>query len=207
WLVARACRLGAARVGLPSRDRAALRGHLSQQRAEERPRAGRASGRDRDHARRRGRARPGARDRDRRRATDGDRAGRGRERDLPARRSRPAAVARGARRHRAHAAPRKGHRRLRGAAIPMATPRPPIAAPNVFVARGPYRYVRNPMYIGVLTSILGIAIAYASAWVLAYAVLVAIAFHFFVLGYEEPTLEDRFGASYREYRRTVPRWV
>ena len=83
----------------------------------------------------------------------------------------------------------------------------PIAAPNVFVARGPYRYVRNPMYIGVLTSILGIAIAYASAWVLAYAVLVAIAFHFFVLGYEEPTLEDRFGASYREYRRTVPRWV
>src|SRR5256712_10759866 len=76
-----------------------------------------------------------------------------------------------------------------------------------YEARGPYRYVRNPMYIGVLTSVLGIAIAYASAWVLAYAVLVAIAFHFFVLGYEEPTLEDRFGASYPEYRRTVPRWV
>ena len=83
----------------------------------------------------------------------------------------------------------------------------PIAAPNVFVARGPYRYVRNPMYIGVLTSIIGIAIAYASPWVLAYAALVAIAFHFFVLGYEEPTLDERFGHSYEEYRRTVPRWI
>jgi protein-S-isoprenylcysteine O-methyltransferase Ste14 len=83
----------------------------------------------------------------------------------------------------------------------------PIAAPNVFVGRGPYRYVRNPMYIGLLTSIIGIAIAYASPWVLAYAVLVAIAFHFFVLGYEEPTLEERFGHSYEEYRRTVPRWI
>jgi protein-S-isoprenylcysteine O-methyltransferase Ste14 len=83
----------------------------------------------------------------------------------------------------------------------------PVAAPSVFVARGPYRFVRNPMYIAVLCAAAGVAIAYGSLAVLAYAAVLAVGFHSFVLGYEEPTLARRFGSTYADYRRRVPRWL
>jgi protein-S-isoprenylcysteine O-methyltransferase Ste14 len=83
----------------------------------------------------------------------------------------------------------------------------PIDAPRRLVVRGLYRYSRNPMYVGVLTVILGWAAAYADPRVLAYAAVVLLAFSLFVRIYEEPHLEREFGDAYRAYRRRVGRWL
>jgi len=75
------------------------------------------------------------------------------------------------------------------------------------VAVGPYRYVRNPMISSVATVLAGWAI-FTGSWVLALWLAVFVAFNsvYFVL-VEEPGLEQRFGAPYREYKARVPRWV
>lgn len=83
----------------------------------------------------------------------------------------------------------------------------PIDAPRRLVVRGLYRWTRNPMYLGVLAVILGHA-ALLRAWELvAYAGAVALAFHLFVVVYEEPHLRRVFGAEYEAYRARVPRWL
>ena len=75
------------------------------------------------------------------------------------------------------------------------------------VATGPYRWVRNPMYIAVLAVILGEAWLFSS-WALAiYAAVVAAVVHTFIVVYEEPTLTEQFGDSYLTYRKQVSRWV
>lgn len=82
----------------------------------------------------------------------------------------------------------------------------PVDPPRHLVVRGLYRFTRNPMYNGVLAILLGEAWLFRS-WALAtYAALVFILFHLFVVLYEEPNLESRFGEDYRAYRRAVPRW-
>jgi protein-S-isoprenylcysteine O-methyltransferase Ste14 len=83
----------------------------------------------------------------------------------------------------------------------------PIDAPRRLVVRGLYRYVRNPMYVGVLLAILGWTLHFASPVLLLYAAVVALAFHGFVVAYEEPTLRRVFGADYRDYAARVPRWI
>jgi protein-S-isoprenylcysteine O-methyltransferase Ste14 len=83
----------------------------------------------------------------------------------------------------------------------------PIAAPEALVVRGLYRYVRNPMYVSVLLTLLGEAFMFASPWLLLYAAVVGLIVHLFVIGYEEPTLRRRFGDAYEDYRRRVPRWL
>jgi len=83
----------------------------------------------------------------------------------------------------------------------------PWDAPSRVVAAGPYRWVRNPIYIGALLVVLGEAWLFMSLPLLAYAGAMAIVFHLFVTGYEERTLRRRFGDTYQEYRRTVPRWI
>lgn len=83
----------------------------------------------------------------------------------------------------------------------------PWDAPPRFVAAGPYRWVRNPMYISALTVVLGEAALFLSLSLLLYAGAMAIFFHLFVIGYEEPTLLGRFGATYADYRRNVRRWL
>jgi protein-S-isoprenylcysteine O-methyltransferase Ste14 len=83
----------------------------------------------------------------------------------------------------------------------------PVDAPKRLVVRGLYRYVRNPMYVGVLLVILGWAVWFASLDLLGYAVLVGIVFHLFVTSYEEPVLRHRFGADYERYAATVNRWL
>jgi len=83
----------------------------------------------------------------------------------------------------------------------------PIDPPKVLIVRGLNRYVRNPMYIGVLTMILGQSALFASPQVLYYGAFFFVAANLFVLLYEEPALRKQFGASYEEYLRTVPRWV
>jgi len=80
-------------------------------------------------------------------------------------------------------------------------------APRAFVAVGPYRYVRNPMYIGGLMLLVGMAFYIGSAAILLLALLLACLVHLFVLFYEEPTLMRQFGRSYEEYLRSVRRWI
>ena len=70
-----------------------------------------------------------------------------------------------------------------------------------------YAHVRNPMYIGILTTLAGEAILFRSFALVAWAIVAAAAFHLFVVLYEEPTLHRLFGAPYDEYRRRVPRWL
>jgi protein-S-isoprenylcysteine O-methyltransferase Ste14 len=83
----------------------------------------------------------------------------------------------------------------------------PFDAPREFVAVGPYRYVRNPMYIGALTAIAGFALYLHSISILLFCLAVFLVAHLFVLFYEEPTLRAKFGAGYEAYCRTVSRWV
>lgn len=83
----------------------------------------------------------------------------------------------------------------------------PWDAPSRVVAVGPYRWVRNPIYIGALLVVLGEAGLFRSLPLLAYAGAMAVCFHLFVLGYEERTLRRRFGRSYAEYQRAVHRWL
>ena len=83
----------------------------------------------------------------------------------------------------------------------------PFDPPVRLVARGPYRYVRNPMYVGLALMILGIARWMRAPGLLIYLAVVLVWFHLFVVFYEEPTLRRLFGAAYEDYLRTVPRWI
>ncbi len=82
----------------------------------------------------------------------------------------------------------------------------PLAPPRLLVVSGLYRYVRNPMYVGVLAAVVGQALLLGSAALLEYAALLWVGFSAFVVLYEEPTLERTFGAPYRNYRAHVRRW-
>ena len=83
----------------------------------------------------------------------------------------------------------------------------PFDAPRHFVAIGPYRYVRNPMYLGAATVLLGAALMMQSPTTLGVAALFLLLAHVFVRLYEEPTLERRFGDDYRAYKASVRRWI
>jgi protein-S-isoprenylcysteine O-methyltransferase Ste14 len=91
------------------------------------------------------------------------------------------------------------------AVIGRGTPAP-FAAPPRLVTRGPYRFVRNPMYIGVGVFFAGAAVFYQSRLLLAYLVLFVTASHLFVVWYEEPTLCRAFGNEYSRYCSRVRRW-
>ena len=83
----------------------------------------------------------------------------------------------------------------------------PIDPPKELVAAGFYRYVRNPMYMGILAMIIGYFLWFKYWNLLIYAVVVFIAFNTFVMYYEEPTLKRKFGVAYEEYCKRVPRWI
>jgi len=80
-------------------------------------------------------------------------------------------------------------------------------APREFVARGPYRYVRNPMYIGGLILLVGFGFYERSVSILALAAALFLPVHLFVVYYEEPRLRKEFGARYENFCKTVPRWL
>ena len=82
----------------------------------------------------------------------------------------------------------------------------PVDPPKTLVVRGLYRYVRNPMYVGVLLVIVGWTLLTQSPAVATYGASVALAFHLFVVFVEEPMLRARFGESYGAYCRSVSRW-
>src|SRR5215470_17305283 len=75
----------------------------------------------------------------------------------------------------------------------------PVDPPTRLVVRGLYRYVRNPMYVGVVSALLGEAWLFASFPLLIYAACTFLVVHLFVVFYEEPSLRRRFGESYEEY--------
>ena len=83
----------------------------------------------------------------------------------------------------------------------------PLDPPRQLVVRGLYRYVRNPMYLGVTAIVLGEALLAPSMPLVCYWLLWFGAANSFIIGYEEPALERQFGQSYVEYRRRVGRWI
>ena len=83
----------------------------------------------------------------------------------------------------------------------------PIAPTQNLVVTGLYRYVRNPIYVALVAVILGQVALFGDQRLLAYGVLVWLAFHAFVVGYEEPVLVRRFGTEYEDFRANVPRWI
>jgi protein-S-isoprenylcysteine O-methyltransferase Ste14 len=83
----------------------------------------------------------------------------------------------------------------------------PVDPPKELVVRGLYRYVRNPMYVAVLSVLLGEALFFGSNALLIYAAGFFVTTHLFVLLYEEPVLRRKFGESYQRYCRTVNRWL
>ena len=91
---------------------------------------------------------------------------------------------------------------LRGRGTPA-----PFDPPRRLVVAGPYRYVRNPMYLGAALALLGAAIFYGSVILAGYAVAFLAAAHLFVTRYEEPVLSRTFGPDYDDYRRRVRRWL
>jgi protein-S-isoprenylcysteine O-methyltransferase Ste14 len=83
----------------------------------------------------------------------------------------------------------------------------PLDPPKELVAVGFYRYVRNPMYVGVLAIIIGHYLWFGYWNLMMYAAIVFVAFHAFVTYYEEPNLKRRFGDAYENYLKKVPRWI
>src|SRR5262245_42082254 len=79
--------------------------------------------------------------------------------------------------------------------------------PREFVASGPFRFVRNPMSLGGVVLLTGIALWHRSAFGLGFAAAMFLVTHLVAVYMEEPGLEKRFGDSYREYRRNVRRWL
>ncbi|HYY82847.1 MAG TPA: isoprenylcysteine carboxylmethyltransferase family protein [Actinomycetes bacterium] len=82
----------------------------------------------------------------------------------------------------------------------------PVAPTRRLVIGGLYRYVRNPMYLAVVATIVGQALALGQPALLGYAAVVGAAMVAFVHGYEEPTLRGQFGVQYQAYQRAVPAW-
>jgi protein-S-isoprenylcysteine O-methyltransferase Ste14 len=83
----------------------------------------------------------------------------------------------------------------------------PIAPPRNLVVTGLYRFVRNPIYIAVVTIILGQAMLMGDRRLVVYGALLWLFFHVWVVVVEEPTLEQTFGTEYEAFRAAVPRWI
>ena len=83
----------------------------------------------------------------------------------------------------------------------------PIFPTRHLVVSGLFRYVRNPMYVAVVSLILGQGLFLGSVRVLLYGAAIWVGFYLFVLIYEEPTLLNAYGREYEEFRSNVPRWI
>lgn len=83
----------------------------------------------------------------------------------------------------------------------------PVAPPQHLVVTGLYRYVRNPMYVAVLSLIFGQGLLFGCVRLLEYGLVVWLGFFAFVLLYEEPALRRKFGEEYEEFCARVPRWI
>jgi protein-S-isoprenylcysteine O-methyltransferase Ste14 len=91
---------------------------------------------------------------------------------------------------------------LRGRGTPL-----PFDAPKRLVIQGPYRYTRNPMYLGVFVALSGWLLLFQSLVHALYLLAIVVAVNLYVIGYEEPHLRQVFGSEYAEYMARVPRWL
>jgi protein-S-isoprenylcysteine O-methyltransferase Ste14 len=83
----------------------------------------------------------------------------------------------------------------------------PVYPTERLIATGLYRRVRNPMYLAVLAVIFGQALLLGDIRLVIYGAIVWLAFHIFVVVYEEPVLRRRYGAQFNAYCAQVPRWL
>ncbi len=83
----------------------------------------------------------------------------------------------------------------------------PFRPASVFVARGPYRLTRNPMYVGMTSSLTGVGCMLGRGWIALSALVAALVIDRYAIRREEAYLERRFGAEYLEYKRRVRRWI
>ena len=84
----------------------------------------------------------------------------------------------------------------------------PLSPPKRFIVRGPYKYTRNPMALGGWFMLIGETLILHSFTLLLFVAFVIIpALTLFIIKYEEPDLEKRFGCEYLEYKKKVPRWI
>jgi protein-S-isoprenylcysteine O-methyltransferase Ste14 len=88
----------------------------------------------------------------------------------------------------------------------LGTPAPVFPTKHLVVT-GWYRYVRNPMYVAVVSIILGQALLFGNVRVLEYGAMVRLTAHLFVLAYEEPKMRSSFGEEYEFFGANVPRWI
>ncbi len=91
---------------------------------------------------------------------------------------------------------------LTGRVTPIA-----IEPPRKFIVKGLYKYTRNPMYIAILVTFLGGFMILGYFLLLIYVILAIPALHLFVVYKEEPELRKKFGKSYEDYLKKVPRWL
>ena len=85
-------------------------------------------------------------------------------------------------------------------------PKPWTPTPELLI-EGPYKFTRNPMYLMMILVCAGAALVLASAWVLILSPLCALIIHLTAIRHEEAHLEQKFGESYRRYKREVRRWI
>ena len=78
---------------------------------------------------------------------------------------------------------------------------------TTIVDTGPYRFTRNPIYLGMVLGLLGLTIALNSLWLLLTLVPFALVIRYGVVAREEAYLERKFGDDYRRYRARVRRWL
>jgi protein-S-isoprenylcysteine O-methyltransferase Ste14 len=91
---------------------------------------------------------------------------------------------------------------IRGRGTPAA-----FDAPKRFVVLGPYKYMRNPIYVGGTLVLVGFALFDHSISILLFSLVFFLLFHLFVVFFEEPELKRKFGAEYEDYCKTIPRWI
>ena len=83
----------------------------------------------------------------------------------------------------------------------------PLDLPKELIVRGSYRFVRNPMYVGFFLMLFGEVLLFKSSALLLYLLMVFLLLHTFVVFVEEPMLKLKFGESYEQYCKSVPRWI
>jgi protein-S-isoprenylcysteine O-methyltransferase Ste14 len=86
------------------------------------------------------------------------------------------------------------------------TIRPDRASTSLVIA-GPYKFTRNPMYVGMAIVYFGLAIADRSLWSLILLPIVLLVIRRAVIAHEEAFLERRFGVAYADYKTRVRRWL
>mgnify|MGYP003393998244 CR=1 FL=1 len=88
-----------------------------------------------------------------------------------------------------------------------ATTLQPSEKPTLLVTSGPFRWSRNPIYLGMASILLGVAVVLGALVALAFPVIFVMLIEFFIIPGEERMLEKIFGEPYREYKKSVHRWI